>query len=49
MYVKGVKSAYRAPQYRAMVLMSEVLKVHTSLLITFLIFKTFFGLKLVEY
>ena len=31
MYVKAVKSAYRAPQYSAMLLMSEVLKVHTGL------------------
>ena len=28
MYVRGVKSAYRVPQYRAMLLMLEVLKVH---------------------
>ena len=28
MYVKGVKSAYRVPQYRAMLLMSEMSKVH---------------------
>ena len=30
-HVKGVKSAYRVPQYRAMLLMSEVSKVHTGL------------------
>ena len=33
-HVEGVKSAYRAPQYRAILLMSEVLKVHTGLLNT---------------
>ena len=30
-HVKGVKSAYRVPQYIAMLLMSEVLKVHKGL------------------
>ena len=30
-HVKGVKSAYRVPQYRAMLLMSEVSKVHWEL------------------
>ena len=31
MYVGAVKSAYRVPQYRAILLMSEVLKVHKEL------------------
>ena len=31
MYVKTVKSAYRVPQYSAMLLMSEVSKVRTGL------------------
>ena len=30
-HVKGVKSAYRVPQYRAMLLMLEVSKVHRGL------------------
>ena len=30
-HVEGVKSAYRVPQYRAMLLMSEVFKVHKGL------------------
>ena len=30
-HVKGVESAYRVPQYRAMLPMSEVLKVHREL------------------
>ena len=30
-HIKGVKRAYRAPQYRAMLLMSEVSKVHIGL------------------
>ena len=30
-HVEGVKSAYRVPQYRAMLLMSEVSKVHRKL------------------
>ena len=29
-HVKGVESAYRAPQYKAMLPISEVLKVHTG-------------------
>ena len=31
MYVRGVDSAYRAPQYRVMLLMSKVSKVHRKL------------------
>ena len=30
-HVEGVESAYRVPQYRAILLMSEVLKVHREL------------------
>ena len=33
MYVEGVESVYRAYQYKVMLLMSEVSKVHTGLLI----------------
>ena len=34
-HVRGIKTAYRVPQYRAMLLMSEVSKVHTGLSIQF--------------